>query len=99
MMTLTTDLIGIALLALGTAVAVFVKGAQFRRTNKYGVERFPTFGAKLRVRLGGYMLIGCSAILLTVGTLILASNHIDSWGWIVMAPVVLLMLFLLVGLT
>ena len=98
-MTLTTDLIGIALLALGAAVAFFVKEAQFQRTNKYGVERFPTFGAKLRAQLGSYILIGCSAILLAIGTITLASSHIDSWGWIVMAPVVLFMLYLLIGWT
>jgi len=33
------------------------------------------------------------------GTITLAWNHMDSWGWIVMAPVALLMLYLLLGLT
>jgi hypothetical protein len=31
------------------------------------------------------------------GTITLASGHMDSWGWIVMAPVGLLLLYLLLG--
>jgi hypothetical protein len=98
-MNLATDLIGLALLALGAAVMFAVKRARFQRTNKYGVEQFPTFGAKLLAQVASYILIGCSAVLLAAGTIALASNHIDSWGWVVMAPVVLLMLFLLFGWT
>jgi len=98
-MTLTTDAIGLLLLALGTVVVFAVKRAKFRRTNRYGVERFPTFGAKLRAQFGSHILIGCSAVLLAAGTITLAWNHMDSWGWIVMAPVALLMLYLLLGLT
>lgn len=31
-------------------------------------------------------------------TIGLASNHVDSWGWIVMGPVVVVMVYLLLGL-
>jgi len=37
--------------------------------------------------------------MLSAGTIALASNHMDAWGWIIMAPVVLFMLYLLLGLT
>ena len=57
-MTLTTDLVGLLLLALGIAVFFALKRANFQRTNKYGVERFPTFGAKLRAQLGSHILTG-----------------------------------------
>ena len=96
---LTTDLVGLLLLALGITIFFVVKRAQFQRTNKYGVERFPTFGAKLRAQLGTHILAGASIVLLAAGTITLASNHVDSWGWIVMAPVVVFMLYLLLGLT
>jgi hypothetical protein len=38
-----------------------------------------------------------SLVLLRVGTIALANNHIDSWGWIVMLPVSVVMLYLLLG--
>jgi hypothetical protein len=97
-MALTTELIGLLLLALGAGVIFAVKRARFRRTNKYGVERFLTFGAKLRAQSGSHILVGISIVLLAAGTITLASNHTDSWGWIVMAPVVLFMLYMLLGL-
>ena len=97
-MTVTTDLIGLVLLALGAAIIFVVRRATFDRTNKYGVEQFPTFGAKLRSKLGSHILIGASVVLLVAGTITLALNHMDSWGWIVMAPVAVFMLYLLLGL-
>ena len=87
MMTVTTDLIGLTLLALGAAIIFVVRRGRFDRTNKYGGERFPTFGAKLRARVGSRILVGASVLLLVAGTITLASTHMDSWGWIVMAPV------------
>ncbi len=36
-------------------------------------------------------------LLLAGGTVLLASGHFDTWGWVVMAPVALFMLFLLLG--
>ena len=33
-----------------------------------------------------------------VGTILLAVNHLDTWGWLVMAPASLFMLYLLIGL-
>jgi hypothetical protein len=50
-------------------------------------KRFPSFGAKLRTKSGDYLLKGGSIGSLAIGTVLLSSNHIDSWGWIVMAPV------------
>jgi Ca2+/Na+ antiporter len=97
-MALTTELIGLLLLALGAGVIFAVKRARFRRTNKYGVERFSTFEAKLRAQLGSHILVGISMILLGAGTIVLASTHMDSWGWVIMVPVVLFMLYMLLGL-
>ena len=97
MMTLPTDLIGLTLMTLGAVIIFVVRRAAFDRTNKYGVERFRTFEAKLRAQFGSHILIGTSLALLAAGTITLASNHMDSWGWIVMAPVVVFMLYLLIG--
>jgi hypothetical protein len=42
-------------------------------------------------------LAGAGALLVSAGTIALANNHIDSWGWIVMLPVSVVMLYLLLG--
>jgi len=54
-----------------------------RRTNKYGVQRFRTFGAKVPAQFGEHVSMGAAIGLLSVDTVTLASNHIDSWGWVV----------------
>ena len=97
--TIRADLIGLALVAIGAIVALAVRRAIFRRTNKYGVERFHSFAAKLRARFGNHIAIWASVVLLSAGTLTLASSHVDSWGWIVIAPVAMVTLYLLLGLT
>ena len=80
-------------------VLVAARRAIFRRTNKYGVERFWTFGAKFEPDSVSASLIGAAIVLLSVGTCTPASSHMDSWGSVVMAPVAVLMLYLLLGLT
>ena len=97
MMDLTSDFAGALVLAAGAAFLLMAKRRQFERTNKYGVERFPTFWAKLRARSADHLLRGSSIVFMAVGTLVLASNHIDSWGLIVMFPACVLMLYLLLG--
>ena len=44
-----------------------------------------------------HLLAGIWVIFLAVGTLTLAWNHFDSWGWVVVAPVCVVMLYLLLG--
>jgi hypothetical protein len=94
---MTGDLAAILLVALGGACMVATRRRRFDRINKYGVERFPSFLARLRGRSGDHVLMGCGMVLLAAGTIGLANNHIDSWGWIVMLPVSVVMLYLLLG--
>ena len=91
------DLVGLLLLGAGITLGLTASKRRFDRTNAFGVERFPSFGAKLRSRSGDYVLKGGAIGSLAIGTLLLASNHVDTWGWIVMAPVSLFMLYLLIG--
>jgi hypothetical protein len=90
------DTFAMLLLGVGTMLGLAGGKRRFDRTNAFGIERFPTFGAKLRSR-SGYVLIGGAMALLAGGALLLAFNHIDTWGWIVVAPVGLFMLYLLIG--
>ena len=91
------DLVGLLLLGAGTACGLTASKRRFDRTNPFGVERFPTFGGKLRTRSADYLLKGGAIGSLAIGVLLLSSNHIDTWGRIVMAPVCLFMIYLLVG--
>ena len=76
---------------------VIWKRRRFDRINKYGIERFPSFIAKLVGRVGDHVAMGCGMVLLSAGPIGPANNHIDSWGWIVMLPVSVVMLYLLLG--
>ena len=96
-MDVATDLLSLLLFATGTATLVMSKKRRHERTNKSGVERFPSFWARLRGRSMDHLLAGLSVIFLAVGTLTLAWNHFDSWGWVVVAPVCVLLLYLLLG--
>ena len=96
-MNLIYDFVGLLLLGAGITLGITASKRRFDRTNRFGIERFPTFGAKLRSRSGDYLLKGGAIGSLAIGTLVLASDHIDSWGWIVMTPVCLFMLYLLIG--
>ena len=92
-----TDLTAILLLVVGIAFLIITKQRRFDRINKYGVERFPSFLGRLLGRSVDHVLAGVGTVLMAAGTIALANNHFDTWGWIVMAPVVVVMLYLLVG--
>ncbi len=94
----TSDILGLLLLVAGTSFGIAAKKRKFDRTNALGVERHASFWAKLRNRSGDLSLIGLAICCLGLGTLLLSVNHFDTWGWVVIAPAGLFMLYLLVGL-
>ena len=75
-----SDLIGLLLLVAGAALALHARKREFDRTNAFGIERFPAFGARLRSKSGDYVLLGGAIASLGTGAIVLASNHIDTWG-------------------
>lgn len=89
-------LIGIIFLAIAGTLALWRRRRVFIRTNEYGVERFPSFGVKIRARLAegaaGYFTVAFAV----GGILLLAVEYQDSWGWIVLLPVLALALLLVV---
>ena len=96
-MDLTSDIAGLLLLAAGAWFGILVKRRRFKRTNEFGVERFPSFWAKLRQRSRYYILVGGCLLMVAVGVILLSSNHLEGGGWVVMLPVSLFMLYLLLG--
>ncbi len=78
----------------GGLLALWRKKRIFDRTNQYGVERFPSFWRKLETRMKDGLLGGASIVLLSSGLLILAFRYEDSWGWVVLLPVYVFLLFI-----
>ncbi len=93
----TGDVFAVCLLAAGATLGIVAKKRRFDRTNEFGVQRFASFSRKLRGRTADYLLIGCSVSLVSVATIMLSSNHLETWGWVVLAPVCVSVLYLLVG--
>ena len=85
------------LIVVGVMLALKAKKRKFDRTNQHGVEQFPSFWVKLRARTVDFVLTGFSALLLAAGVIALAYGHLDTWGWIIIAPIMLFMLFLMIG--
>lgn len=91
------DLMGVVLVAIGAGLGLKRRKRKFDRTNEFGVERFRSYGGKLRSRFKDGFLGFTSIFVLAAGILILAFEHQDSWGWIVLLPVCVFMLFALLG--
>ena len=96
-MELSSDIAGALLVAGCTFAAFLARKRKFNRTNQFGAERFPTYWDALRSRAADQMLRGASLLLFGVGIIVLASEHFDTWGWVVLAPVCAFLLFLLLG--
>ena len=91
------EYIGALLLALGMALTLARRKRRFDRTNQFGVERFPSYWAKLSTNIKDGLIRFISLLLLSAGLVIFGFRFEDSWGWIVTLPVYAFMLFLLFG--
>lgn len=89
--------LGATFLLVSGAIAWWRRKRIFNRTNQYGVERFPSFAAKTGARLKEGIATIAALLFCMVGVLLLAIEFQDSWGWIVLLPVLAWMLFLLLG--
>lgn len=94
----SSDIVSVLLLILGAIFGISAKKRKYERTNALGIERFASFWAMVRGRTGDFALTGIAICLLSLGTLLSAANHLETWGWVVVAPVCLFILYLLLGL-
>lgn len=92
-------LTGFALfLLLGAAgLHVIWKRRAFQRTNESGIERFASYSAQVGAKSIDRLLKFGSMLLLAAGVLILSYLHVDTWGWVVIAPVLAFALYLFIG--
>jgi hypothetical protein len=91
------EVLGTFGIAFGVILGLWRRKRKFDRTNAYGVEQFSSYWGKLGATTKDRFLGLSSLIFLSVGVLILAYRFEDSWGWVVMLPVYVSVLFLLVG--
>ena len=91
------EYLGAFLLVMGAVLRFRIRRAKFERINEYGVERFSSYWNKLRSRTKDGMLGGLSILLLSSGVVTLAFRYQESWGWLVLFPFCLVMLFALIG--
>jgi len=92
-----TEYIGALLIALGIVLTLVRRKRRFDRTNKFGIEQFPSYWEKLGTDFRDGLYRYSALLLLFIGVLILAFRYEDSWGWMVTIPVYAYMLFLLLG--
>lgn len=89
------EYVGSILLVVGALLALWKRKRKFDRTNSFGVEQFSDFWGKLGTRMKDAILGFAALLLLSAGVLILAFRFQDSWGWIVLLPVYVFMLFIM----
>jgi len=78
-------------------MAVWNRKRKFERINQYGHAEFPNYWAQVRARSYDGLLLLLSLGLVGAGVLVLAYQHQDTWGWFVIMPVMLWVLFLMIG--
>ena len=89
--------LGAIIFLIGGFLYFWQKKRVFDRTNQYGVEQFSNFRGKLIAKVKDKLIFGIAVTLLFGGLLTLAVAYESTWGWIVLLPVYLFMLFLVVG--
>lgn len=90
-----TQYIGLTLLVIGGLLALLKRKRKFDRINEFGIERFSSYWSKLGLKIKDGALGAIAIFFLTSGLLTLAFQNQDSWGWIVVLPVCLFVLFLI----
>jgi hypothetical protein len=87
--------IGTLLLIVAGALALWRRRRAFNRTNEYGVERFPSFGAKVRARIADGWARYFAFMFAAAGVLLLAIEYRESGGWVVLLPALALAFLLM----
>lgn len=90
---LWADVLGALLLGLGAFFLLRFKKRRFDRKNAFGVETFSSYWAMVGAKVKDAMLMFFSLLFGIGGALVLGFNHLQSWGWIVVFPLLILCVF------
>jgi len=82
------DFIGALVALIGAWLLYRSRKRVFDRQNVYGREEFTSYRHKLVAHSIDLLMGFVATVMLLTGILILAIEHQQSWGWIVLAPFV-----------
>ena len=91
------DILGVAAVLLGIFLFLWRSKRRFDRTNAAGIEQFSSFGGKVAARSWDAILLVVALASLTGGVLTAATEHVNTWGWIVLLPCYVGVVWILVG--
>jgi hypothetical protein len=97
MESIVITVLGLALLLFAGVLHVTRMHRVFVRTNAMGVEYFESYTAKVAARTVDLLLKFGSLLLFAAGVLILANENVETWGWLIIAPALAFVLFILIG--
>lgn len=92
-----SDTLGVVLLGIGGLVIFRLKKKRFDRINNYGVQQYSGYWVKLAALIKERLVAGIAVLSIGAGITLLAFNHVESWGWLVVLPVYAFVVFLLFG--
>jgi hypothetical protein len=81
------DIFGGAAVLLGIILFLWRNKRRFDRTNAAGIEQFSSYGGKVVARFWDVIIWVFAFSSLTLGILVLAHEHVSTWGWIVLLPI------------
>jgi hypothetical protein len=84
---MTQGLIATLLSLIGAWLFYRSRKRVFDRRNEYGQEIFESYRKKLTARTIDLLLAFIAIVIMLTGTIFLALQHLESWGWIVLAPI------------
>ena len=94
---LWADALGALLLGLGVFFGLRFKKRRFDRTNHSGIEVFRSYWSMIGAKFKDASLCLLSLLFTLTGVLLIAFNHFDSWGWVVVFPALIFGVFLPLG--
>ena len=87
----------IFLLLAAAGLRFIWKRRVFERTNAAGIERFDSYTNKIWSQSFDWILKFGSMLAFAAGVIILSYVHVDTWGWVVIAPVLAFAFYLWFG--
>lgn len=89
--------IGLLMIAVAVGLHAMWKRRVFHRTNEAGIQRFGSYSGKVRAQSFDRLLQFGALLMLTTGVLVISYVYVDTWGWVVIAPALTFVLFILIG--
>ena len=84
---MSQDLFATLVFLIGAWLLYRSRKRVFDRKNAFGREVFSSYRSKLIGRSVDLSMMFIASFMMLTGVIFLATQHQDSWGWIVLAPI------------